>query len=465
MIIIIGGGIAGLAAAYELAGRTIPFVLVEASERLGGLIHTEHVDGFTIDAGPDSILIQKPAALQLCEELDLGSRLMSTTPPRTAFVLKRERLCPLPSSGVLGIPTALTALARYELLNYAARARIALEPLAPRRMRGDESVASFFRRRFGRATVDLIADPLLGGIHAGDVTKLSMASVFPRFIEAEGNPGGVIRNLPRRTAAPDGLFRALRGGMGELVTSIQQRLPADAVRLRAPAIRLHRSAGRWRVELAHDHLDAEAVIVAAPAFAAATLLAPLDRVAADSCAAVPYVSTASVALGWRRADIAHPLNGSGFVVARKYNDVRITACTWVSSKWANRAPHGHVLLRAFLGGTHDPGAIELSDADLVERAAHDIATVLGVSGAPVLTRVVRWRNAGAQHTVGHRARMAVLASRLRQLPGLFVAGSGYHAIGIPDCIAHGREVAAEAADYATMGPIATSHDPESITDR
>ena len=457
MIIIIGGGIAGLAAAYELANRRTPFVLLEAGDRIGGLIRTEHTDGFTIDAGADSILVQKPAALRLCEELGLKSRLLSTTAPRTAFVLRRGRLFALPSRGVVGIPTTLSALAKYDLLSPAARARIALEPLMPRRPRSDESVASFFCRRFGRATVDLIADPLLGGIHAGDVTKLSMPSVFPRLAEAEHSPGGVIRTVARTSSpAPEGWFRALRGGMGELVSAIERHLPADSVRLRMAARDVYPAAQRWCIETDREQIEGDAVIIAAPAHAAAKLLARTDRTAADLCASVPYVSTASVALGFRRGDISHPLAGSGFVVARKYNDLRITAATWVSSKWADRAPQGHVLVRAFLGGAHDPTAIDLSDDELVDTAIRDLADVIGVSGAPVLTRVVRWPNAGAQHNVGHRARMAGLVARLRRLPGLFLAGSGYHAIGVSDCVAHGRNVAAEATDYVTINPVKAS---------
>jgi protoporphyrinogen/coproporphyrinogen III oxidase len=456
VIIIIGGGIAGLAAAYELTIRRIPFVLLEATDRLGGLIQTEHADGFTIDAGADSILVQKPAALQLCEELGLASGLLTTTPPRTAFVLKRSRLHPLPSLGVLGIPTNLSALAKYDLLGTAARLRVALEPFVPRRPRSDESVASFFRRRFGRAAVDLIADPLLGGIHAGDVTKLSMPSVFPRLTEAEQKPGGVIRNLARTSStAEDGLFRALPGGMGELVAAIERHLPVDAVRLRTPVVELVRTAPGWRIQTEREPIDGDAVIIAAPAHAAAKMLARIDPPAAGFCASVAYVSTVSVSLGFRRSDIAHPLVGSGFVVARKYNDLRITASTWVSSKWTNRAPAEQVLLRAFLGGAHDPAAIDLTDDDLVGATMRDLA-VVGISGAPTLTRVVRWRNAGAQHTVGHRGRMAGLASRLRRLPGLFVTGSGYHSIGIPDCVAHGRQIAADAADYVTIGSSPTS---------
>jgi oxygen-dependent protoporphyrinogen oxidase len=453
VIAIVGGGITGLAAAHELTRRQVPFVVLEASDRAGGLIYTERASGFTLDAGPDSLLVQKPAGVQLCTELGLSPHLLRLSPPRTAFVVKRNRLYPLPQVAVLGIPTTAAGLARYDLLGWPARARLAAEPLIPRRARGDESVASFFRRRFGAAAVDLIAEPLLGGIHAGDVDRLSMLSLFPRLVDAEQKPGKVLRALARSyRPSPDGLFRALRGGMGELVAAIEARLPPGALRRGAAVARLRRTFGAaWRLEAGGEIVDAAAVILAAPAHAAAALLAPIDPAASEIAAAVPYVSTVSVALGFRRGDISHPLAGSGFVVSRRHCRLRVTACTWVSSKWEGRAPEGHVLLRAFIGGAHDPGAVDASDDELVDTAVRDLTAVLGVTGTPVLARVYRWRNAGAQHHVGHRARMRSLGDRLRTLPGLFVTGSGFDSIGIPDCVAHGRSAAAAAADYVTIG--------------
>jgi oxygen-dependent protoporphyrinogen oxidase len=330
------------------------------------------------------------------------------------------------------------------------RARVAIEPLIPARSYADESVASFFRRRFGPGTVDLIAEPLLGGIHAGNVEELSMPSLFPRFTAAEQEHGSVLRTVSP-IAPGDGLFRALRAGMSELVDTLVSKLPAGALLLETPAAGLQRRPSGWRVAAGADLFEATGVLIAAPAHVAANLLRTVDESASRLCGTVPYVSTASIALGWQRKDIAHPLAGSGFVVARRHNALRITACTWVSSKWDDRAPEGHALLRAFVGGAHDPTAADLGDAELVDTVLRDVSAVLPVTAPPILARVVRWRNAGAQHNVGHRARMAGLAERLRKLPGLFVAGSGFESIGIPDCIANGRRVAAAAADYVRMG--------------
>ena len=451
MIVIVGGGITGLAAAFEAARRGVACLVLESSAAPGGLIRTERTGGFTIDAGPDSLLVQKPAAIELCEELGLSGQLMTTRKPRTAFVLRDGRLHALPSPSVLGIPTSLAALARYDLLDWPARLRVALEPLIPEPSADDESVAAFFRRRFGAATVDLIAEPLLGGIHAGDIEQLSMRSVFPRLVDAARRRGGVTRSLSSAPRSDTGMFRALRGGMADLIAAIVNALPAGAVRTNSPVTRIERAASGWTVTAGGDRIDASAVIVSAPAHAAAALLGPLDAEAARLCNAVPYASTTSVSLGWKRRDVSHPLAGSGFVVARRHNIVRITACTWVSSKWEHRAPDDHVLLRAFAGGTHDPGAVDLDDQALIDMAVRDLTPLLGISAAPMLTRVFRSRNAGAQHLVGHGARIAALAQRIAALPGLFVAGSGFESIGIPDCVANGRRTAGAAADYVRMG--------------
>ena len=446
MIAIVGAGITGLAAAHELAIRGAPFRVIEAASRPGGLIYTEHANGFTIEAGPDAVLAQKPAALALCHELGLAPRIISTTPPRTAFVLKRGHLHPLPSPSILGIPLTTRAIARYDLLPAAARARLVLEPFVSAGTAADESVGAFFRRRFGGATVDLIAAPLLGGIHAGDIHALSLRSLVPRFAEAEARDGSVLRAFAR-TQRPggDGLFRSLSSGMGELVSSIERRLPAGSIQYDSPVERLVRHGSIRRIAAGGTVTDARVVILAAPAPVAARLLAPFDDHAAALCADVPYVSTVSVALAYPRGDVAHPLEGSGFVVARRYNDLRITACTWVSSKWSGRAPAGHVLLRAFIGGAHDPEAINVSDERLIDIAWREIGGVLGITQEPAMARVYRWRNAGAQHNVGHLARMGALERRLAELPGMLVAGSGFRSIGIPDCVADGRAAGAAAA--------------------
>ena len=426
---IVGAGISGLAAAYELTTRGRRVRVREASPRPGGLIRTEHEDGFTIEAGPDSVLNAKPAALQLMRELGLEPEVIAVREGARAFVLKGRILHALPQPSFLGIPLSPEALAGYDLLSPEGRERMALEPaIPPRDSDADESVGAFFRRRFGAEAVELIAEPLLGGIHAGDIEQLSMRSLFPRLLDAERR-GSVVPVRESRDETKG--FVSLRAGMGRLVHAIEARLPPGTIEYGSPVTSL---AGT------------RCAIVAAPAFAAAPLLAPIDAEAAQWCERVPYVSTASVALAWPRAAIPHPMNGTGFVVARRWSDVRITACTWVSSKWEARAPEGSALLRAFIGGAHDPDALGLTDAALTAIARQDLAAIMGITAEPALARVYRWPRAGAQHVVGHAERVAEIERRLAP-HGIFVAGSGFRAVGIPDCIADGRRAAAEADRY------------------
>jgi oxygen-dependent protoporphyrinogen oxidase len=444
---IIGGGITGLAAAYELTVRRIPFQLFEASARLGGIIQTEHVDGFTIEAGPDSILAQKPAAIALCEALELRNRLISTNVPRTAFVLKDGRLHALPSPSVLGIPTTWRGLLTYDLLPPLARARLALEPLIRRRRTlEDESVGAFFRRRFGAATVATIAEPLLGGIHAGDIDALSIRSLFPRFVDAEAQHGSVFRAFRQQHGSrADGLFRSLVGGMEELVGALEHRLPAASIHRNSPVETIAPDAGAWRIATRDGTTLVRAVVLACPAHVVAALIRAIEPRAAELCDEVPYVSTATITLAWPRAAIAHPLDGSGFVVARDASRRRITACTWISSKWSNRAPPGMALLRAFVGGSRDPSVLDLDDDALVELASRELRPILRIEGRPILSRVYRWRRAGAQHNVGQIARVTEIEQRLAAHRGILVAGSGFRSVGIPDCIADGRAAAAAAS--------------------
>ncbi len=362
-------------------------------------------------------------------------------------MLRGRTLYPLPRPSLLGIPRNWPALARYSLLSPAARARLALEPFVRARQdREDESIGSFFRRRFGSASVDLIAQPLLGGIHAGDIETLSMQSLFPRLLDLERTYGSILRapaDPPAGASPGTSPFASLRGGMGTLVQALERRLGPGAIACDSPARDIRRIDGGWRV----DGHDTRALILAIPAGAAASLLAAIDAEAAALCARVPYVSTASVALAWPRTAIAHPLAGTGFVVARRHSDARITACTWVSSKWEDRAPEGTVLLRAFLGGAHDPDVLSLADEALVAAVRTDLERVLGIAAAPTFARVYRWPSAGAQHTVGHLARVEAIERRLAAHGGLFVAGSGFRAVGIPDCITDARRVAADAASF------------------
>ena len=450
-VAVVGGGISGLAAAYELHLCGVGHVVLEGGTRFGGVIRTDRVDGFTIDGGPDSLLAQKPAALDLCRELGLGDRLVPTLPPRTAYVLRAGRLHPLPQDSVLGIPTRLRPLAKTRLLTAAGKARVALDLLLPGGAsagRHDESIASFFERRFGREAVDYIAEPLLAGIHAGNVDRLSMQALFPRLVEAERTHGSVIRALAAggpggRT--PDGPFRSLPGGVGELTDALCAALPARALRTGA-GVRELRGPAPYRLRLAGGtSVTARQVVLAVPAQTAAELLRPLDPELASICGAVPHTSSATVTLGYPRDAIRHDLRGTGFVVPRVERGLSVMAGTWVSSKWPDRAPHGQALLRGFVGGARDAAALDRTDAELINSVHRDLARLLDIRGRPALARVYRWPRLNPQYEVGHLERLAAIDARLDRLPGIHLIGAGFRGVGIPDCITRGRAAGAAAS--------------------
>ena len=452
-VLVIGGGIAGLAAAYEvtrLGGRAL---VLEAGGRPGGVILTERVDGFLIDAGPDAILAQRPAALDLCRELGLGHRLTPTLLPRTAYILRSGRLHPLPEASVLGIPARLAPLAATGLFSTAGKARMALDLVLPRRRANgvDESIGAFMRRRFGDEVVRYLAQPLLAGIHSGDVDRLSMRALFPRLVEAEARHRSLIRAF--RTmhggSSKDGLFRSLPGGIGELVDALVAALPSDAIRLSSPVRHIDRLPdGGYRVALASgDEIDGPAVVVSTPTYVAAEMLRRLDARLAALCAEVPYASSVTVALGYRRSAVSHGLEGSGFLVPKAERAERLMAASWVSSKWPGRAPEGFVLLRAFLGGARDPELMAWNDDDLVALAHRELSRLLGIAGSPSLARLYRWERANAQHEVGHLARLDGIEQCLARWPGLHVTGSGFRGTGLTDCVGDARRVATAVARH------------------
>jgi protoporphyrinogen/coproporphyrinogen III oxidase len=457
-VVIVGAGIAGLTAAWELQKRGIDVTVLEQRERVGGVIVTERIRGFVIDAGPDALLTQKPAALELCRELGLGARLVSTLPPRTAFVVKRGQLLPLPEASYLGIPTRVWPFVRSPLFSWAAKIRMGAELVRTRGALADESIGSFIGRRFGREAVDYLAEPLLAGIHAGDVDQLSIHALFPRLVALESRYGSVTRGLRAGStvsAAGPGTapsaFVSFAEGMAELPDALAAALRPGTVQCRTGVLQI--SGPRpYRVTLDSDvTLQARHVIVATPAWAAARMLRSLDSAAASSCDRVPYASTATVALAYHRSQVSHPLRGTGFVVPRRERQT-LTAGTWVTSKWPHRAPADTVLLRGFVGGATAPDALSRSDERIVQDVEREFRALLGITGAPQLVRVFRWPNATPQYVVGHLARVAQLEEHLRRHPGVYVTGSGYRGTGIPDCIADARATAARVAqDLASDG--------------
>lgn len=454
-IAIVGGGIAGLAAAHELARRGASFLLLEATPRWGGVICTEEVDGFLLEGGPDSLLAVKPDAVALCRELGLDEQLVPTSEKHsTVFVLRRGRLHPLPE-GVLGFPTRLLPFLTSGLFSIGGKLRMALDLILPRgREEGDESIAAFVRRRCGREAVERLAEPLLAGIHAGDPERLSIAANFPRLLEIERRKGSLIRGLvATKTATPPGTrhpaFVTLEKGLGQLVAALVSNLPQECLRSGTLVMSLAREGEGFVLEPGGSSLvrvRARAVIIALPPRSSAPLLTAAAPEVGRRLSAIRFASSATVYLGYRRGDVAHPLNGYGIVVPQT-EGLRTAACSFFSTKFPGRAPAGHVLLRGFLGGVKDPEVLSLDDQALIATFEREMSSVLGLGGRPVLARVYRWPEGTPQMEVGHQEGIARVDSLLAaSCPNLFLTGAGLRGTGIPDTVADARRTAQKARE-------------------
>jgi oxygen-dependent protoporphyrinogen oxidase len=400
------------------------------------------------------MLAQKPEGVALAREVGLADRLVPTNlEQRRVYVLHRGRLHPLPDGMFLAIPTRILPFLASGLFSPLAKLRMGLDLVRPPRREGaDESVASFLRRRFGQECVDRLGEPLLAGIHSGDPERLSIRATFPRFVELEASHGSLIRGMwaaPKPKAPPSAPFHSLLGGMIELVDALVARLPAGALR-RNTTVRSVRGGDGFRLETSRGPVLAKALVLAVPPAKAAPLLEPLVPEAGPALRAVPSASTATVLLGYRREDVAHSLDGYGLVVPS--TEGRSTAAlTFASTKLPGRAPDGHVLLRGFVGGVRNPGALARNDDALVEVVKSDMRDALGLRGAPVVARVFRWPEATPQMEVGHQARMAALDVRFAAIPGLQVGGAGIRVTGVPDCVAEGTRLAEAAVTFLCAG--------------
>lgn len=446
---------AGLACAYELTRRQLPFVLVESSNRLGGVVRTVRTDGFVLDGGPDSFIVTKPWAMQLCRELGLESRLREVPASnRKTYILRDGKLQTLPE-GLLGIPSGLGPLIRTPLFSWGGKLRMATEVARPvRRDEADESIADFVRRRLGRQAYERLLGPLLAGIHAGDPEYLSIRATFPRLVEMEQKHGSLIRAVmdlraqqakrPRNASPKErpSMFRTLAGGMQELVDALVAALPPSQLRLEREVKGLERTGSTWRVSLSGaEPIHAKFVVLAIPTYAAAALVNDLDPELAGLLREVRYVSTATLLLSFRRGDVPIDLNATGFLIPPGEKR-RILACTWTSSKFDGRAPEGQVLLRVFFGGARDEAQASMPEEELVRIARKELGELMQIEAAPTHTQVFRYPKSNPQYEVGHLARMGRIREREARHPGLFLVGSGYEGVGIPDTIRQGRDVGA-----------------------
>ncbi len=457
-IVIVGGGIAGLSAAWRLqnlrdeSGVSYRISLYEADQHVGGKLRTEHTDGLTIEAGPDSFLSYKPAGIRLAKELGIEDRIIGTRDTGGGtFILRDGQLEPLPEGITMMVPTKLRPLLRSRLLSTRAKLRMAAEYFVPpREDDADESIGSFISRRLGREAFTHMAQPLLSGIFAGDADQLSLASTFPRLRDIERNHGGLVRGMlhQRRTAAksdapaaPYPPFVSFADGMGELADALEERLTGVDVHAGVAVENISRDGAGYRLQIRNgEPVSADAVLMATPAYATAGMIDLMDGQLSALLRRIPYVSSATIALGYRVEDVAGLQSGRGFVIPH-VEDRELTAVTWVSNKFEGRAPEGMALLRTFVGRAGREDAVNLADDALLELVQRDLREILGITAKPVVSRINRSHRAMPQYVLGHQDRLRQIDSCLVRFPGLEFLGASYHGVGIPDCIDSGDQAA------------------------
>ncbi len=464
-IVIVGGGIAGLAAAYRIQkeiseGAQLECALLEGGDRFGGKIATERSEGFVIERGPDSFISQKPAAIQLCQQLGIGDHLVSTNleTPNT-YVYTGGKLVTMPDGLSLMIPTKFLPFALTPLFSLSGKIRMAFDLLIPRKADdSDESLASFVRRRMGEEALSKMAEPMLAGIYASDPETMSIGSTFPMFVETErkyrslilgmlARKKAMLLNANKRPKSNFSLFMTLKDGLGEMVEAVIEKSPNVKFQSGARVESINGKAGDWSVRLegGGEH-KADALILSTPGNITARFLQSVTPKAAELLAQIKYVSTATVTIAYKREGFSHALDGFGFVVP-KCEGRSILACTWTSSKFPHRAPEGYVMLRCYLGGALQEEIAEKDEETMATLVKQDLREIMGINEEPVFCKVFHNRKSNVQYQVNHSKRIDTIMQELQE--GLFLAGSAYRGIGIPDCIQNGTQAAESAIELLT----------------
>lgn len=463
-IVIVGGGISGLSTAWYLQQQAesqdvlLRYTILEQSGRWGGKIQTETVDGFgdspfVIEGGPDSFITQKPWALEMVKELGLESEILGTNDHiRKVYVLNKGRLTPLPDGVLLIVPTRFMPFVTSSLISPLGKLRMGMELFLPRKSDDeDESLADFVRRRLGNEALDKLAEPLMAGIYNTEAERQSLLATFPRFRALEKKYGSLTRGMlaakaQRSKSATNGqkprysVFTSLRTGMEQLVQGLLPRLTGD-LRLDT-AVQEVEVNPNGTLQLTLDtktNLQADALVITTPAYVAADLLAPIAPRTATILSNIRYVSTGTISLAYKEDDVEHPLDGFGLVVPRSEKRP-INAITWSSKKFNHRAPTGYVLMRVFFGGSRNPGTMEWDDDVLLEKVCGELRNLLGIHADPLFHRIYRWNRANPQYDVGHLDQLDDAEAALPS--SIFLTGSAYRGIGIPDCV-HQSQITAE----------------------
>ncbi len=404
-VLVIGGGISGLSAAYDLTRAGADCTILEKQSRVGGVIETRVSEGCTLECGPDSFLSAKPAALALIKEVGLeGDVIGSNDHQRTTYIWKRGELVALPEGVMMIVPSRVMPMVKTPLLGWGTKIRMGLEYFRKPGESRDRSVAEFVVDHFGQETLDYLAEPLLSGVYGGDPAQLSVGSVLPRFLAMEAKYGSLVRGVlagrSKGGAGGGSLFRTLKGGLGTLV----DRLAAQVKVCQAEVETIERAGTGFRVRASGGWMEADQVIVACPAWAAARVVAGLDARLGEVLGAIDYSSSVTLSLIYRAADFDGKRAGFGFLVPQKERQ-RLAACTFVGTKFSYRVPEDRIVLRCFFGGINDAAVLEESDESLVGIAREELQRMLGLTAAPIAHAIARWPRSMAQYTLGHQQRV------------------------------------------------------------
>jgi protoporphyrinogen/coproporphyrinogen III oxidase len=451
-VAIIGGGIAGLSAAFALekarrAAFPLEYVVYEASARAGGVLLTEHIEGCVVEGGPDSFLTEKSWAADFCRELGLGDQLISSNDAqRKTYIFAENRLVPMPDGLAFVVPTRIWPIVFSPLFSLSTKRRMAREWfLSPREATEDESVADFVSRHYGPEMTQRLVDPLLSGVYGGSAARLSVRSVLPRFVEMEKKFGSLGKGMiaaRKKTlySHPRPIFTSLKSGMQKIAIALTENIPESAVRLNTKIDSVSFQNGQWTVSAGLDIQTFDAVGLAVPAYSAASMLQATSPELAHELSEIPYSSSVAVTMGFDREKLGQLPRGFGFLVPRGQGK-RILAVTFAHQKFPGRAPPGLALIRCFLAGTEDGEVVSLEDGALQRTVRDELRQMLGLNVEPRFTRIFRWQNAMAQYTVGHAQRVERIQAVTLRFPRLALAGNAYSGIGVPDCIRSGNDAA------------------------